>query len=114
MTDQFYIHAKDDPVFGFAGLYDVWRNPAGTTLQTYTIITTTANDLIAPIHNRMPVILRQDDEMRWLSRDVLPADEVQRILAPYPLEGLEDYPVSERVNRTDADDEGVIEPVKGL
>jgi len=110
----FYIHVKDDPVFGFAGLYDVWRNPAGTTLKTYTIITTTPNELMAPIHNRMPVILRQDDEMRWLSRDVLPADEVKRILSPYPAEGMEAYPVSDRVNSPGADDEKVIEPVKGL
>ena len=110
----FYIHVKDDPVFGFAGLYDVWKNPAGTTLRTYTIITTTPNELMAPIHDRMPVILKQDDEMRWLSRDVLPADEVQRILAPYPSERMEAYPVSERVNKTEVDDEGVIEPVRGL
>jgi putative SOS response-associated peptidase YedK len=110
----FYFHVRDDPVFAFAGLYDVWSNPAGTTLTTYTIITTTPNELMAPIHSRMPVILRQDDEMRWLSRDVLPADEVKRILAPYPAELMEAYPVSERVNRTDADDKGVIAPVKGL
>ena len=110
----FYIHVKDDPVFGFAGLYDVWRNPAGTTLRTYTIITTTPNELMAPIHNRMPVILKQDDEMRWLSRDVLTADEVKRILAPYPAEGMEAYPVSERVNSPGADDEKVIETGEGV
>jgi putative SOS response-associated peptidase YedK len=69
---------------------------------------------MAPIYNQMPVIFRQDDEMRWLSRDVLPVDEVQRILAPYPAEGMEAYPVLERMNRTNADDEGVIKPVKGL
>ncbi len=110
----FYIHVNEDSIFGFAGLYDIWRNPAGTTLQTYTIITTTPNELMAQIHNRMPVILKQDDEMRWLSRDVLPADEITRILSPYPAEGMEVYPVSERVNKTDADDEHVIDPVKGL
>jgi putative SOS response-associated peptidase YedK len=110
----FYVHVKDDPVFGFAGLYDIWHNPAGVMLQTYTIITTASNDLMAPIHNRMPVILRQDDEMRWLSRDVLPADEMHRILAPYPAEGMEAYPVSERVNSTAVDDGRLIEPVKGL
>jgi putative SOS response-associated peptidase YedK len=69
---------------------------------------------MAQIHNRMPVILKQDDEMRWLSRDVLPADEITRILSPYPAEGMEVYPVSERVNKTDVDDEHVIDPVKGL
>ena len=69
---------------------------------------------MAPIHDRMPVILKQDDEMRWLSRDVLPADEVMRILSPYPAEGMEAYPVSDRVNSPGVDDEKVIVPVKGL
>jgi len=110
----FYIHIKDDPVFGFAGLYDIWRNPTGVMLQTYTIITTAANDLMAPIHDRMPVILRQDDEIRWLSRDVIPAEEINRILSQYPAENMEAYPVSDRVNKTDAEDEKLIEPVKGL
>jgi putative SOS response-associated peptidase YedK len=110
----FYVHVRGDPVFAFAGLYDIWSNPAGTTLSTYTIITTAANSLMTPIHDRMPVILKQDDEMRWLSRDVLPAEEVKRILVPYPAEGMEAYPVSERVNSPAVDDERVIEPVKGL
>jgi len=110
----FYFHVRDDPVFAFAGLYDIWSNPAGTTLSTYTIITTAANSLMAPVHDRMPVILKQDDEMRWLSRAVLPADELQRILVPYPTEGMVAYPVSERVNSPDVDDERVTEPVKGL
>ncbi len=110
----FYIHVKDDPVFAFAGLYDTWRNSAGTVLQTYTIITTTANELVAPLHDRMPVILKQDDEIRWLSGGVLPDDEMKRILAMYPAGKMEAYPVSERVNTPDADDEKLIEPVKGL
>jgi len=110
----FYIHVKDDPVFGFAGLYEIWRNPAGVMLQTYTIVTTTPNELVAPIHNRMPAILKQDDEMRWLSHDVLPTDEVMRILSPYPAVRMVAYPVSDRVNKTDVDDEKVIAPVKGL
>jgi putative SOS response-associated peptidase YedK len=110
----FYIHKKNDPVFGFAGLYDTWQNPAGVTLQTYTIITTAANEVVAPLHDRMPVMLKQEDEMRWLSKDALPADEMQRILAPYLAADMEVYPVSERVNKPDADDEKLIEPVKGL
>jgi putative SOS response-associated peptidase YedK len=70
--------------------------------------------VMAPIHNRMPVILRQDDEMRWLSRDVIPTDEMHRILVPHPAEGMVAYPVSERVNSPAVDDERVTEPVKGL
>jgi putative SOS response-associated peptidase YedK len=84
----FYFHVRDDPVFAFAGLYDIWRNPAGTTFMTYTIITTAAKSLMAPIHDRMPVILMQDDEMRWLSRDVLSADEMHRILSRILWRGL--------------------------
>ncbi len=110
----FYIHVKEDPVFAFAGLYDVWSNLAGTTLATYTIITTAANDLMAPVHHRMPAILRQDDEIHWLSRDVLSADEMRRILAPYPSNGMEAYPVSERVNSPTADDERLVLPVQVL
>jgi putative SOS response-associated peptidase YedK len=90
------------------------RIPAGTTFSTYTIIRTAANSLMAPIHDRMPVILRQDDEMRWLSRAVLPAEELHRIFAPYPVEAMEAYPVSERVNSSVVDDNGVIERGRGL
>jgi putative SOS response-associated peptidase YedK len=62
----------------------------------------------------MPVILRQDDEIQWLSRDPIPAEDINRILAQYPAEGMEAYPVSERVNKPDADDEKLIEPLRGL
>jgi putative SOS response-associated peptidase YedK len=110
----FYVHLKNDPVFAFAGLYDIWHNPGGMMLQTYTIVTTDANQLMAPIHNRMPVILKSEDEIRWLSREIFTDDELQKILTPYPSEGMEAYPVSERVNRTDIDDERLIAPVIGL
>jgi putative SOS response-associated peptidase YedK len=110
----FYIHVKDDPVFSFAGLYDIWSNPAGTILQTYTIITTAANELVAPLHDRMPVILRQDDEIQWSSHDPIPSEDINRILAQYPAERMEAYPVSERVNKPEADDEHLIERLKVL
>jgi len=110
----FYVHLKDEPVFAFAGLYDTWNNPAGTTLSTYTIITTTPNSLMAPIHNRMPVIVQPEDEKRWISPGPLSADDLQRIFSPYPVEEMEIYPVSDRVNSPSADDKKVIEPLKGL
>ena len=58
--------ANDEP-FAFAGLWDVWKDPAGTPLESYTIITTTPNELTATVHNRMPVILRPQDYDLWLS-----------------------------------------------
>ncbi len=58
----------DGDLFAFAGLYETWKSPSGETWQTYTVITTPPNDLVAPIHNRMPVILPRDVEAIWLDR----------------------------------------------
>ena len=110
----FYVHLRDEPVFAFAGLYDTWSNPAGTTLFTYTIITTTPNALMAPVHDRMPVIVQPEDEKRWISPGQLSADDLHRIFLPYPVEKMEIYPVSDRVNSPLVDDENVIEPIRGL
>ena len=110
----FYFHKPKDPVFAFAGLYDIWQNPAGTTLATYVIITTPANSVVAPVHHRMPAILRQDDEVRWVSRDPIAPAEMHRILAPAPAEDLVVYPVSDLVNAPVTDDERVIAPLPGL
>jgi putative SOS response-associated peptidase YedK len=68
----FYIRMRDSRLFAFAGLYDIWHDPAGNNGATCTIITTGPNELVAPIHNRMPVILDRDDETRWLSVESLP------------------------------------------
>ena len=107
----FYFHVRDDPVFAFAGLYDIWSNPAGTTLSTYTIITTAANELMAPIHNRMPVILTQENEFRWLAREPLSPDEMGALLQPDTTGRLESYMVSSRVNSPAIDDETLISRV---
>jgi putative SOS response-associated peptidase YedK len=104
----FYFHKKDNSCFAFAGLYDSWQGPSGETLRTYTIITTEANELMAPIHNRMPVILTQENELRWLARDTLSPDEMGAILRPDTTGRLESYVVSSRVNSPAVDDETLI------
>jgi len=110
----FYLHLKDEPVFAFAGLYDMWHNPAGEGYATYTIITTGPNELMAPIHNRMPAILRREDEDRWVSGEALSAADLTGILAPHPAGGMEAYPVSPLVNKPGNDDERLIRPLQGL
>jgi len=111
----FYIHLKESSLFAFAGLYDVWYDAAGTLRPTYTIITTKANELVAPLHDRMPVILKREDEDRWLSNDHLGTDALENILAPYPHGEMMAYPVSNSVNSTCAeDDERLILPVATL
>ncbi len=110
----FYIHLKDAPLFAIAGLYDVWYDANTTAHPTYTIVTTAANELVAQLHNRMPVILKREDEDRWLTGDIPAPDEMKKMLGPYPAGEMEAYPVSSRVNSTDADDERLIEPVRTL
>jgi putative SOS response-associated peptidase YedK len=81
---RYRIARKDDAFFGFAGLYDTWRDSMGGELTTCTIITTQPNDLVAPIHNRMPVILLPEDEDRWLDPDMSEPEEIVSLLKPYP------------------------------
>jgi putative SOS response-associated peptidase YedK len=75
--------ASGEP-FGFAGLYETWRPPAGDPIRTCTIVTTEPNGLIAPIHDRMPVILPREGESLWLDPAVHDAALLRPLLAPYP------------------------------
>jgi putative SOS response-associated peptidase YedK len=81
---KYRIARKDGDLFGFAGLYDVWTSPSGEALTSCTIITTTANREMQPIHVRMPVILLPDDEDDWLDPDMTEVEEIKSYLRPYP------------------------------
>jgi putative SOS response-associated peptidase YedK len=82
-------------MMAFAGLWDAWKDPAnGQWLQRYTIITTHANELMAPVHNRMPVILHTRDFDRWLDRDSDPSRLPIDLLRPYPADEMEAFEVS--------------------
>ena len=107
----YYIHLKESPLFAFAGLYDVWYDGFNAAHPTYTIITTDANKLVAPLHDRMPVILKQEDENRWLAGDAPTSDEMKMILGPYPSDEMDVYPVSSRVNSPAIDDEQLIQRI---
>jgi len=110
----FYIRMRDSRLFAFAGLYDIWHDLAGNDIKTCTIITTTPNELVAPIHNRMPVILNQDDEPRWLSGESFTPTDIVKFLAPHPPAGMEAYPVLPLVNNPTIDDERLIRPLAEL
>jgi putative SOS response-associated peptidase YedK len=100
----YFIHKPDDSIFAFAGLWDRWRAAEDAEpLETFTIITTTPNALMATIHNRMPVIVKPRDYRRWLD-PMTPGDELKPILEPYLDGELEAYPVSRRVNSRKNDD----------
>lgn len=91
------IRLKDAKPFAFAGLFDRWRGPEEKEIVSYTIITTSANEAIKPIHDRMPVILRQEDEGVWLDPKTS-LEQAERLLVPYPAAEIESHPVSTLVN----------------
>jgi putative SOS response-associated peptidase YedK len=99
----YFIHLKDDALFAFAGLYDHWRQPDGTDLWTYTIITGEPNAVIAPLHHRMAVILRRENEAEWLDPGITDPFQVTRLLTPYPADQMEAYPVTTLVNNARQD-----------
>jgi putative SOS response-associated peptidase YedK len=110
----YYIHLKDSPLFAFAGLYDIWYDAFNKAHPTFTVITTDANELVAPLHDRMPVILRREDESRWLAGDAPSSGEMKKILEPYPASEMDAYPVSPRVNSPVDDDVLLIQPLVTL
>ena len=86
---KYRIGRKDGEMFGLAGLYDVWKSPGGEEVTTCTIITCAPNAALAPIHNRMPVILPPEDEDAWLDPDMTEVEAITSYLRPYPDELLE-------------------------
>jgi len=94
----FYIHPKSMELFSFAGIYDSWKDPEGNELRTYSIITTEPNKEMAPIHNRMPVILYPEEESAWLDPNKDTRDVLESFMHPYEDNGLDIYKVSEDVN----------------
>lgn len=102
----YYIRLMAGGLFAFAGLWETWQPPTGEPLHSCTILTTTPNALIAPIHDRMPVILPEAVYPLWLAPGDQSPAALQPLLAPYPAEALVAHPVSRLVNapRHDAPD----------
>lgn len=96
----YLIRRADKKPFAFAGLWSSWRNPAqgGQPVQTFTILTTSANDLMRPLHDRMPVILDRENFDLWLDPKMQDTEALQKLLVPYAAEGFEAFPVSRVVN----------------
>jgi putative SOS response-associated peptidase YedK len=108
----FAVAAKDDAMFAFAGLFETWIDRAtGQKLRTYTILTTDPNELMEPIHNRMPVILDRKDYERWLAQTD-PAHLPLDLLKPFPAEEMKAWKVGKAVGNTRNNDPGLIEPLK--
>ena len=93
-----YIRSRSREPFAMAGLYETWKPTEGEPVRSCTIVTTTPNKLMEPIHNRMPVILPQGAEATWLDREIEDRDALTSLLVPYPDGEMEAYIVSTLVN----------------
>jgi putative SOS response-associated peptidase YedK len=93
-----HFRLKDGGVFGFAGLWDRWQTPQGQSLDSFTIVTTAPNELLAAVHGRMPVILRESVEEIWLAGGAIKASALLSLLKPYPTEKMVGFEVSRAVN----------------
>jgi len=94
----------DGSVFAFAGLWERWRQPDNTMLETCAILTTPPNSLVAEVHDRMPAILNEEDYERWLDPGITDPERVADCLKPFDPNWMKKYPVSNRVNRPENDD----------
>jgi putative SOS response-associated peptidase YedK len=106
-----WVYLKSRQPFGLAGLWDVWRKPDGGKVESFTIITTEPNDLIQPIHNRMPVILRPEDEEQWLDSSRTAFSKARSLLKPHPAELMNAHDVSTIVNSAKYDGPECIQTV---
>lgn len=102
----YYFQMKDGTPFAFAGIWDKWKSAAGT-ITSCAIITTTANELLAEIHHRMPVILRSESYDLWLTGRTPDAKD---LLMPFPAAEMTSHRVSRDVNDTKIDDEHLVQP----
>ncbi len=107
----FYICLRDGRPFAFAGLWERWVPPDGQPIDSCTIITTVANELIRPLHVRMPVILAPKDYDLWLDPSVGEIERLQPLLRPYPSDEMTAYPVSTLVNNPANDTSGCTAPL---
>ncbi len=108
----YYIRLLNARAFAFAGLWEHWEGPEGKAIDSCTILTTTPNDLLRPLHHRMAVILAPEHYDLWLDPGIQEVDRLQPLLCPYPAENMTAYPVSTRVTNPANDHPECVEPIR--
>lgn len=92
------IKLKSDELFAMAGIWEAWKSPEGKSLYTCSVITTGPNELMKDIHDRMPVILKPEDEKTWLNPSISDTKDLNKLLVPFDENLMETYEVSSLVN----------------
>ena len=106
-----YVHLRGLGPFGLAGLWERWEGTDADPVDSCTIITTGPNEVIAPLHDRMPVIVHPKDYAEWLDTGTRQVSRLHALLRPYPAKEMAAYPVSTRVNNPSNDVAECVEPL---
>jgi putative SOS response-associated peptidase YedK len=106
VKEPYYFQLNDESTFAFAGIWDRWEHNQ-VSIVSCAIITTAANELLSPIHDRMPVILRQQSYDAWLALRTPPAT-LKEMLLPFPASDMKIHPVSSSVNHPENDSADLI------
>lgn len=109
---HYFTHAGGEPIL-FAGLWDCWHEGREDARPTFTILTTRPNELVAPMHARMPAIVRPEHYKLWMDPTVKDPAALTAVYEPFPAEEMRAWPVSTRVNSPKNNDETLLEPVVG-
>ena len=107
----FRFTVKNEPLFALAGLWNPYLTSDGKKYYTCTIITTSPNELIKPIHNRMPVILTKESETLWLNPKITDYETLSALLTPFKADNMDYYQVSQIVNNVRNDNSKCIQPI---
>ncbi|MGF1570175.1 MAG: SOS response-associated peptidase [Nodosilinea sp.] len=107
----YYFQLENHRPFAFAGLWERWENGNGDVIESAVIITTVANEVLNPIHERMPVILEPEDYDDWLDSTVEKGQHLQALLRPYQAKIMVSFPVSTAVNNPRHDSPDCIQPL---
>jgi len=112
-TQPYFFKRKDGKSFAFAGLWELWQAGEGEkAIKTCTIITTSANSIVSPVHDRMPVILDKEQAWDWVAGG--PEVELQQLLVPYNPDLMNTYQVGSYVSNPTVESKVCVEPVKSL
>jgi putative SOS response-associated peptidase YedK len=106
----YYFNRESGKLLAFAGLYDRWTDADGVEVDSYTIVTTEAQGIVAKVHERMPLVLKEEDEEKWLKVTDYPSDKILNLVKP-DAASLIGYPVKRAVNRTEQDSPSLLEAI---
>ncbi|MBA4187858.1 MAG: hypothetical protein C0467_07555 [Planctomycetaceae bacterium] len=106
----YFFRKAGGGVLAYAGVWETWNGPDGP-IETVAVLTVPANPLVEPLHDRMPAIMSEEHFAEWLNPKESRAEKLVPLLLPYPMERMERWPVSDRVNAVNADEPSLLLPV---